>query len=417
MHLLAWVDWVDSRTLVTCRCLIAIVFTVVLYTIHRLHPYLRGAGFIALGFLCTIPSTMLAAAHGAIPAFASVVLSGLFGFLSYLFLYRGVLLFCHARGLQHALYAASATALCCLIYFSQFNDRIVPRIFATSIVFALARALTAWTLFRNASGRLTILLFAISLTLSATISLTRALLTLHHGAPQNILASDPIQTTHQVLALLVLLTDGLFYLAIFFSAANERMHDQVLLDDLTGSLNRRGVEDHLTVEVARTRRTHRPIAILLIDIDKFKTINHVHGRRAGDEVLRTVARAIASVLRPCDKLGRFGGDEFLLLLPETSTPSAMDIALRIRQAVQSIIPADRPPVLTLSIGITHCDTFEEPIHILARADQALYQAKSEGRDRARSHPPTPSTTPRIHIPRSSLLSRVTARRRPSGRTY
>jgi len=409
--------WIDSRTLVTCKCLLSLVFSVVLLGIRRRYPYLRGTGPLALGFFLGVPSMLFLAARGTIPDFTSIVLANALGILCHLFLYQGILRFCHARGFQPVLYAASALAFAVLTYYSEVDPRIVPRILAASIVIGLARGLAAWELFRHAAGRLTMLLFATSLSLSSALSFLRILLTLHHGAPEDYLGRDPVLSVEQLVGVIIVMLDGFFALALLIGAVNDRAHEHAQLDYLTGSLNRRGIEDHLAVEVSRTRRTHSPIAILLIDIDKFKTINDVHGHAAGDEALRTVARSIASVLRPYDKLGRFGGDEFLLLLPETSTAAAMDIASRIRQAIQSVAPANKPPVLTLSIGVTHCDTYEEPIHILARADQALYQAKTEGRDRARSHPPTPSTIPRTHIPRTSLLSRVTARRRPSGLFY
>ena len=132
-----------------------------------------------------------------------------------------------------------------------------------------------------------------------------------------------------------------------------------------------------------------------LDLDHFKQINDMHGHAAGDEALRAAARAIGSVLRIYDKLSRYGGDEFLILLPETSGDDAMLTAGRIRSALaEALEPGNSalppPPAFTLSIGITHCNNYEEAIDILARADSALYQAKRSGRDCVRLHLPAPT---------------------------
>jgi diguanylate cyclase (GGDEF)-like protein len=128
-------------------------------------------------------------------------------------------------------------------------------------------------------------------------------------------------------------------------------------------------------------------SLALIDIDHFKTINDTRGHAAGDDALRQVAKVISSHLRDYDYLGRFGGDEFLLILPEASYQDALKVVERIQKAIREM-PARFDHAITLSIGVTQAVPFEPVDTILARADTALYKAKQAGRDRSHALPPT-----------------------------
>lgn len=412
MHFLAWVD---NRTLIVCQCIMAAVFSLVLFCMWRLYPQLRGVGYIALGFSFGIPTALLFALRGHIPNFLSIIVSNLCIFLLYIFLYRGILLFVQSKGYMPLQIAASACSLCVLFYFSQIHNDIVPRIVAISLTIGLGRALMAWELYKRSAGRLHMVLFSITLGLFAASTLLKALITPLQGAPENFLQNDGIQSAQLLSGILFVCIDGMFYLTMLIREVTSTIEHQAQLDFLTGTLNRRGIEEALVVETARTRRSQRPIAIMLIDIDHFKSINDVQGHAAGDEALRLVARSISSVLRIYDTLGRYGGDEFLLILPETDGVPAMLIAERIREALIGMAATSRIPPMTLSIGVTFFERNEEPLEIIARADAALYEAKHAGRNCARFHAPPASGIFPVHTsapsPRGNLLSRVASRRR------
>jgi diguanylate cyclase (GGDEF)-like protein/PAS domain S-box-containing protein len=162
-------------------------------------------------------------------------------------------------------------------------------------------------------------------------------------------------------------------------------------DDLTGLPNRRRFFELATKEFGRARRYHKQVSLLLFDIDHFKDVNDVHGHRAGDRLLHRLAEACRAALRDSDIVGRMGGEEFAVLLPETGPDVAADVANRLREAVSTIpIESDRarsraPRSVTISVGVTQLDTTkvgaaESFDSAYERADRALYQAKALGRN-------------------------------------
>jgi diguanylate cyclase (GGDEF)-like protein len=154
-------------------------------------------------------------------------------------------------------------------------------------------------------------------------------------------------------------------------------------DPLTEALNRRGIEHRLTTEIKRIERHRDHLTVALIDVDHLKTINDTSGHAAGDAVLRHIAATISIHLRAYASLGRVGGDEFLLILPQTSSSEAAPLIERITQATKSPYRPGRNQPVTLSIGLTEAVPSESTATILARADKALYAAKDAGRNCAR----------------------------------
>jgi diguanylate cyclase (GGDEF)-like protein len=154
-------------------------------------------------------------------------------------------------------------------------------------------------------------------------------------------------------------------------------------DGLTQLYNRRFIEESLAKEFGRSRRYGHTLSLILCDIDHFKQVNDNYGHLVGDEVLREVSRRLAEGVRVSDQLGRYGGEEFLVLLPETDTQGGQILAERLRQVVESepIESHGHSLNITISLGLTElhggCLTYEQLIH---EADQALYQAKAQGRN-------------------------------------
>ena len=157
------------------------------------------------------------------------------------------------------------------------------------------------------------------------------------------------------------------------------------IDPLTGAYNRRTFHDIAERELARARRAGQPLSIIVVDLDHFRPVNEKHGNRAGDEVLRRVADLIRSALRKEDMLVRYGGEEFLVMLPEVPGPGAVVVAGRIRKAIEAeAIEIEGATLrLTVSVGVSaRLDEGPESIeNLLARADEALALAKQRGRNR------------------------------------
>jgi diguanylate cyclase (GGDEF)-like protein len=170
---------------------------------------------------------------------------------------------------------------------------------------------------------------------------------------------------------------------------------RAMIDGLTGLWNRACFEQRLASELSLTRRSQRPLACAMLDLDHFKRINDTHGHPFGDEVLRGVAQVIQDACRTEDVPCRYGGEEFVLLLPNTALEGAMSLAERIRTAVANtpfVFRRERVPV-TCSIGIAdNLRVAGGDTSLVDLADQALYRAKQDGRNRAVSAVDLPTPT-------------------------
>jgi diguanylate cyclase (GGDEF)-like protein len=159
------------------------------------------------------------------------------------------------------------------------------------------------------------------------------------------------------------------------------------IDSLTGLFNRRWMNEYFQRQIGRALKDNKPLVLLLADLDHFKQINDTHGHIVGDDVLCAVASVLSQHIRPSDLLARFGGEEFALILPETSMAEALQVAERIRAAMEITriaVKDSKPPKeiqLTLSLGIANLALGDSMETLLERADKALYRAKDNGRNR------------------------------------
>ncbi len=166
--------------------------------------------------------------------------------------------------------------------------------------------------------------------------------------------------------------------------SEERLRLLSITDSLTGTSNRRHFVEAAEQELARARRYGHPSSLLMLDIDHFKSINDTHGHAVGDEALRTFTAACRALLRESDLLGRTGGEEFAILLPETDVAGARMVAERIRRCTaELLVPARTETVrFTVSIGVACCAAGTRDVDaMLSSADEALYRAKAAGRNR------------------------------------
>jgi len=171
-------------------------------------------------------------------------------------------------------------------------------------------------------------------------------------------------------------------------ARRERALEEIAhTDQLTGLPNRRAAETRLKSELARVQRYGRPLSIALADIDRFKVINDEHGHDVGDAALIAIGRMLREYSRQADFVARWGGEEFMLLLPETPLETAFALLDRLRETVSArpVPPLSKSP--TISIGVTEVATADHAETMFRRADEALYEAKRSGRNRVIVRPP------------------------------
>lgn len=160
-----------------------------------------------------------------------------------------------------------------------------------------------------------------------------------------------------------------------------------LRDSLTGCFNRAHGLEVLDGEIARARRSDNPLSVMMFDVDRFKRINDEHGHLCGDEVLRAIGARLQEVLRRSDVRCRFGGDEFVIVLPETPAAGASRVAEWVRSEIEQILVPGRDAVTispTISVGVATAVAGEPADGLLERADRALYAAKAAGRNCARA---------------------------------
>jgi len=168
--------------------------------------------------------------------------------------------------------------------------------------------------------------------------------------------------------------------------AYRRIEELAELDELTGSFNRRSIMRMLEEEIARSHRLNAPCTVALIDLDFFKRINDLYGHPTGDEVLRTFAITAFANIRSVDRFGRYGGEEFLLILPDTDETSAVQMLDRLRGIIAELdwSAFSSGMRVTISAGVAMLRANEISDTLLARADGALYASKARGRNRITS---------------------------------
>ncbi len=161
---------------------------------------------------------------------------------------------------------------------------------------------------------------------------------------------------------------------------------QALTDTLTGIPNRYAYEERLKQEYTRWKRYHQPLSLMIVDIDNFKHINDKYGHRAGDKALRIIANQLQKMTRETDLIARYGGDEFVLLLPETDAEGAMRIAQKLLDAIETCAFhfREKKVTITISCGVSEFKKGDSPAEAFERADQALYRSKHKGRNQSHS---------------------------------
>lgn len=167
--------------------------------------------------------------------------------------------------------------------------------------------------------------------------------------------------------------------------ARQQMEQLALHDGLTGLLNRRTIEEYAEAEFDQASRKKRPLSVVLLDVDHFKSVNDKYGHKFGDHTLRRVAQLLTGDLRKYDRVGRWGGEEFILILPETQLQDAIMVAERLRSRIAEMklsLENGKQFSVQISLGVA-CATGEFPSlqKLIDAADQAMYGAKQTGRNR------------------------------------
>ena len=162
--------------------------------------------------------------------------------------------------------------------------------------------------------------------------------------------------------------------------ANQKLNNLASKDSLTNIFNRRIIDEFISKETIKSKRYNNSLALIMIDIDHFKEVNDKYGHQVGDEVILSLVDIISKNIRESDIFGRWGGEEFIILLPETNLNQATIVAQNIRKKVQEY-RFDKVGQKTISLGVSEFNSNDDSTVFIKRVDDALYKAKATGRNR------------------------------------
>ena len=353
-----------------------------------------GFGYWALANVAMTVTFSLFAMKGIAPEFFTVVVANTSATAGAICRYAGVRFFWGAKQLKHTRFH-QAVVLCIglmLYYYTFVVDDIVLRLFGVSIAISGYFLATAYDMlkgvrqgYRYEAWTLTFLNI-----IYAILMMGRALEWYLYPEARHLLIASSMSALYFSSILLLEVTTALIFLmmnsqrlAKSLMIAQQELENLAASDTLTGLFNRRKLAELCSQEITQARTTNRPLAMLLIDLDHLKQMNDTFGHSAGDALINTVVKIMRDQLRPTDIAGRLGGDEFLLILPNTTHDQAKMIAELIRQNVQNQVFHWEDKVLSMSLSIGVASLIDADANWndwLQRADHNLYLAKNSGRN-------------------------------------
>jgi len=378
--------------------------------VMRAYPKFEAARYWAGASLCASTGASITMLRGIIEPFLPLVVGGSLMVLACCLAAVGVRRFYDAPvswRMPVAVTAASAVGLAVFLY---AVDDIAMRIVVYSIGQAIALLSTLKLMLghhynrANPGARLACIIAIMILGLHAVRS-TCAVLQI--GGPLTLADFNGLQTVLMLLLVFLSLSWNFAFLLMAVDRLRNEVADLALLDDLTGVGNRRYLMQRMTEECARSERSGEAFALLVIDLDGFKTINDTFGHAAGDACLQHFTLMAQTRLRPGDMLARAGGDEFCIVLPASNLREGAMIAERVLQVCRDDAEACTGVEIPIAVSIGVAEWTREvgafPDRLVALADQALYAAKKEGKNRYALYDGAPSLAPGIEAALEAAL--------------
>lgn len=370
----------DIRTLLASEAAIRLLFALVMFLMAKHFRRARGLRQLAFAFLATAGGIGFFLMRSLFPAKIDVLFSNGLYCVSNLLIYAGICALIHVRP-RLTLPVGIALLSTLVLWLHRAADETVLRLAIITITDLLLRSVLMADLLRNLQRGVIVQWITALVGSFMLCDAVRVLATCHYGIPTDVFQYNVTQSAYIAASLITSCGIGAFSLALAAHEVMDSLEHRARRDSLTGAYNRMGIEELLTAEIARSRRTLAPLCLALLDIDNFKLFNDSGGHAMGDDVLRRITACIHSNIRPYDALGRLGGDEFLLLLPGMTVPDADAICRRILKVVTALpsypVAGCSP---TVSMGLTELAPSDSDLEFIARADRALYAAKHLGRN-------------------------------------
>lgn len=383
----------DPRSFIITTALLAALCAFLFFVLRRSFPRdIRGLAHWGASCAVLTTSAFLFASRGAAPLLFSSVLANLLVVAGVMLMYIALQRFAGSDGAHYEtgfpalrfrcgmVLAVMAAALLWLTFVrDDYRARVLLIAAANTSLFFLC-ALAVFRIRRRGFGEwFTAGIFL----LTAAVSFLRFCAAFFQpDYPTPLHDVSPIQHVYLATSAFSVVALSLGFLMMVNQALQARLEYAASHDSLTGTYTRGAFFALLEQEMRRAARSRQPLSLLMIDLDNFKAINDEYGHPAGDRVILDFVRRTQQMLRSHDSLGRYGGEEFGVILPDTSRDEAYAVANRIR-AEFGRPPADGLPAYTVSAGLTCAleNTVERVDAMLGRADQALYQAKKSGKNR------------------------------------
>ena len=373
------VPFVDPRTIVLISGVMGGLMAIVITFLRRSYPpSVKGLGDWALGTYLLFFGGLAAASRGRSPELLSITLANFLIFSGLFFQYVGSQRFFDMvpRPLRGMLVIIGLTLVSG--YFTIIEPSYRPRLMIYVAVITTLSTIHAHLIFRRGTRTFAHWFAFVVLLLSIGSQVLRFTTAWLFPLGTGILDNTPQNLIYVIAHPFVMLLFAISLILMATDRVRAEFEHIATHDSLTNALTRRHLTEICQQELQRCQRHGRVMSVLLIDIDHFKSINDTRGHQTGDQVLVHFVTTVQTLLRSADVIGRLGGEEFVVLLPETSMDVAQVVAERIRSRVADM---PEPAPFTVSIGVTTNlpigDTVEA---LLARADAAMYQAKERGRD-------------------------------------
>lgn len=372
----------DPRSVIVLAGIMGLMMALVVFFMRRSYPpSIRGLGEWALAPLVAFASTMLFAARDFFPDFITIVVANFVLFQACILYYAGSQKFMLGRSDTRGWTVLNGFLGLAMFWFSAIRPDFQARLLLVTLAVSALFFMHALLYMRHQGlvfGQRLMTGLLLTQSLVAALRFVSAVMgmagsTLMDGSWVQSLYISMYSFTVLLLSISVILM------------ATDRVHTEfeylASRDPLTGALNRRALLDACTAAFASGRRR---VALLMVDLDHFKAVNDRFGHLMGDAVLREAAGRMQRAIGDAGVLGRYGGEEFVVLLPGAGKADAMAVAERLKQAIDEPFPADSPMAavgsIAVSIGVAASEDGTRVDDVLAKADAALYRAKAMGRD-------------------------------------
>ena len=371
---------IDPRTVILLSGVMSGLMSLVLYSLKRNYPAsIKGLGEWSAALLLVLVGTVLAGVTGQLPIFFTVFMARVMLALGLYLTYVGTQRFFGVTPRLRPWLLVITVLMLAQLWFTFVEPNFHVRLALSNALGAYLLGAHAYLVFKQGSPTFARVLTIAVLLAMSLIQAMRLVTSFIWPLGENIFDTSLMQ--------LIFVGSFVFCILLFSIStvllASERLHAElehlVSHDTLTNAATRRYMQEACEKELERCRRHGRSMALMIMDLDNFKRVNDTYGHQAGDQVLiEFVAKASAMLRRP-DQLGRYGGEEFMVMLPDTSLEEAVLVAERIRETCALPAPG---PCCTVSIGVTIYQQAQDTMDtLLNRADAALYRAKRNGRNR------------------------------------